>query len=339
MRFIAFLAVFLHHVLPRGGGNSFLLSTAANAMGFGLCLFLVLSAYLIAMLLLREREQTGSIHLVSFYTRRILRIWPLYLLGLGIGVFRAYSHGVLDQQKTWFVAALLLAGNLVIPTSGALMSHLWSISVEEQFYLFFPTACKNFPRRGMFVFAIALIVMANLALVYFVHVGAELDTTVWFSSFVQFEMFAAGILLALADARLPRWSTPVSLLAAAASIGLWVLVDGAFHLKTAGARATSIPAACAGYALVALSCCVFLVAMQGLSSPPALEYAGKISFGLYVFHIPVIALLSARLHPYPLACVVCLAVTCGIAALSYQFYEKPFLRMKRRFELVPTRAS
>ncbi len=335
-RFIAFLAVFGHHVLPRTGDYNPLLKTAVNAMGFGLSLFFVLSAYLITLLLIREREATGSIHLVPFYKRRMLRIWPLYLLGIGIGVVRALLHGVFGQQKTWFIAALLLSGNLVYP-GAILMSHLWSISIEEQFYLFFPSACRNFGRRGMLLFALLLIALANGSLVHFGHVHADLDVRVWFSSFVQFEMFAAGILLALVDEHLPRWSRSVSALAAIGAAGMGLLAAGAFGLKTMGAVAQSAPSLCLGYATVAIACCLFLVAVQGLPSPAALVYSGRISYGLYVFHIPAIALVTSRV-PMGLGAPLSLAVTYGLAALSYRYFETPFLQLKRRFELIPTRA-
>jgi peptidoglycan/LPS O-acetylase OafA/YrhL len=336
VRFCAFVAVFVHHCISRtGAGNE--REIFADAMGFGLCLFFVLSAYLIALLLIREREQTGSIHLLLFYRRRILRIWPLYLLGLSIGIFRAFHHGVLMEQKSWFIAALLLSGNLIYPGT-ILMSHLWSISIEEQFYLFFPTVCRNLGRRGMLIVALFLIVLANATLVHFAHIHADLDVKVWFSSFVQYEMFAAGILLALADAWLPRWGIPASLLAATCSVGLWGGAAGAFHLKTMGAFATSALALCAGYAIVALACCLFVVALQGLPSPQPLIYSGKISYGLYVFHIPAIAIVTSRVHGFAGA-LVSLALTYGIAAVSYRYYETPFLKLKRHFEVVRTGGS
>ena len=336
VRFIAFLAVFGHHVLPRTGSHHKLVETAANAMGFGLSLFFVLSAYLITLLLLRERDVTGSIHLLPFYKRRILRIWPLYLLGIGIGIVRALIHGVFLEQKTWFIAALLLSGNLVYPGT-ILMSHLWSISIEEQFYLFFPSACRSFGRRGIFLFAVFLIAIANGSLIHFAHVHADLDVHVWFNSFVQSEMFAAGILLALTETHLPRWRTLTSASAAAGCVGLWLTAAGAFHLKTMGANATSATGLCAGYALVALACCVFIVAVQGLPSPAPLVYSGKISYGLYVFHIPAIAIVTSRV-PFYLGAVLSLVVAYGIASLSYRYFETPFLLMKRRFELIPARA-
>lgn len=337
VRFCAFLAVFGHHTLPRTGPYSRWLTTAADAMGFGLSLFFVLSAYLITLLLLRERDATGSIHLLPFYKRRALRIWPLYLLGIGIGVARAVNHGVFLQQKTWFIAALLLSGNLVYPGT-ILMSHLWSISIEEQFYLFFPSACSSFGRRGMLLFALVLIVAANVTLIYFAHIHADLDVRVWFSSFVQFEMFAAGILLALADSHLPPWSRSMSALAIVAAGGLWMFAAGACHLKTTGAVATTVSSLCLGYALVAIACCIFIAALQGLPAPAPVVYSGKISYGLYVFHLPVIALMSARLPTYTAGMAASLILTYGFAALSYHYFEQPFLQMKRRYELVPSRA-
>ncbi len=337
VRFCAFLSVFGHHTLPRTGNHSHLLFTAANTMGFGLSLFFVLSAYLITLLLLRELHLTGSIHLVPFYKRRMLRIWPLYLLGIGIGVVRAVHHGVFLEQKTWFIAALLLSGNLIYPGT-ILMSHLWSISIEEQFYLFFPSAGKSFGQRGMLCFALVLILLANVALVHFAHARADLDVTVWFSSFVQFEMFAAGILLALADSHLPKWKQSTSVAALVGSVALWMAAAGAFHLKTEGAHATSAFELCTGYAMVAAACCLFLVAFQRLPAPAPLVYSGKISYGLYVFHLPVIAILSARLPTYSIGILASLAVAYLAAAASYHFFEMPFLQFKRRYELVPSRA-
>ena len=336
VRFFAFIAVFFHHVLPRNGVSA-LAAAASNAMGFGLSLFFVLSAYLITLVLLRELEATGSIHLGPFYKRRILRIWPLYLFGIGIGVFRAYSHGVLGQEKTWFIAALLFSGNLIDP-GGILMSHLWSISVEEQFYLLFPSSGTRFGRRGMLALALLLILIANTALTHFAHVHAYLDTTIWFNSLVQFEMFAAGILLALMDHKLPRWGVSASLAGAISSLGIWFFAADVFHLKTMGAVAQSASAVCLGYALDALACCLFIMALQGLPAWQPFTYSGKISYGLYVFHIPAIALIGARFSSSMVDICLSLALSYALAALSYRFFEKPFLEVKRSFELVPTRA-
>ena len=222
----------------------------------------------------RAGAERGSIHLVPFYKRAFFSIWPLYLLGISIGVARALIHGVFMEQKTWFIAALLLSGNLIYP-GAILMSHLWSVWIKEQFYLFFPSACRNFGRRGMVLFAILLIVLANGSLIHFGHVHADLDVRVWFSSFVQFEMFAAGILLALVDEHLPRWSRTVSASAVVGAVGLLLLTSALFHLKTMGSTARSASSLCLAYAIVAFACCLIIVALQGLPSPePLVSPAG-----------------------------------------------------------------
>lgn len=339
VRCCAFLAVFAHHTLPRDGVHGAALITFANSMGFGLCLFFVLSAYLITLLLLREQAVTGTVHLLAFYKRRTLRIWPLYLLGLSIGVLRAFNHGVLQEQSTWFVAALLLCGNLVYPGT-ILMSHLWSISLEEQFYLFFPSTCKSFGRRGVLSFAALLIVLANASLVHFAHIHAKLDSDVWFSTFVQGEMFAAGMLLALAEERLPRWNKAGSGVAALSALSLWMVAAGVWHLKTASAVASSALGVCFAYGLVAIGCCLLIVALYGLPSPRALVYSGRISYGLYVFHLPVIALLTGHfIANYTAGVLISLAVTYALAMVSYHYYEVPFLQIKRRYQLIPTRVG
>src|ERR1700690_2343892 len=94
LRFFAFLAVFVYHTSPsdppyysaRHIPCAYLVAAASHAGAFGVDLFFLLSAYLITELLLRERDECGQVHLDSFYVRRILRIWPLYFLGILIAV-------------------------------------------------------------------------------------------------------------------------------------------------------------------------------------------------------------------------------------------------------------
>src|SRR6185437_12176413 len=120
LRFFAFLAVLIHHgpETPRIGG-------------FGLSMFFMLSAYLITELLTREREQTGTISWRLFFIRRSLRIWPLYFAV----VFLLADH------RAWLVLVLFIA-NWSQADPGRLAAPLWSLSIEEQFYLFWPPVMK-----------------------------------------------------------------------------------------------------------------------------------------------------------------------------------------------------
>ncbi len=144
LRFVAFLLVYVHHI-PEYPSNHPWAIVAARAMRCGLCLFFLLSAYLITELLIRERETTGTVHIKSFFIRRALRIWPLYFLAVGASYFLGqFSH-------TWHTPAralpylLLLATNLYVARYGwtfALIAPLWSLSIEEQFYLVVPSIAK-----------------------------------------------------------------------------------------------------------------------------------------------------------------------------------------------------
>jgi peptidoglycan/LPS O-acetylase OafA/YrhL len=174
LRFFAFLGVFVFHAAPRtmdfynAAGYPHWLSNvlipAFGAGAYGVDLFFALSAYLITSLLLRERAATGAVDLRGFYLRRILRIWPLYLCFVA---FAAVAAKVLPWQNLpmrYVVGYSLLAGNWVyafygLPASFA--TPLWTVSIEEQFYLAWPLALRKASLRIMATMAVALLVIAN----------------------------------------------------------------------------------------------------------------------------------------------------------------------------------
>src|SRR5829696_7632206 len=176
LRFVAFLAVFMHHALPRDAGlyirhglspaaTQWLL-TAKEAGAFGLDLFFALSAYLITELLLREHETRGSFSVSAFYVRRALRIWPLYFTFLAFTVFvvptffPAESFGLI-----YIVSFSLFVGNWVCATNGipfSVAGPLWSISVEEQFYIGWPLLLRFFGIHRIKQLAVAMLLLALL---------------------------------------------------------------------------------------------------------------------------------------------------------------------------------
>lgn len=338
VRFLAFILVFAHHTLqPQPGRNEHWESLLTFTCGYGLSLFFTLSAYLITLLLLREKDQTGSIHLSNFYKRRMLRIWPLYLLALVLGFAEVIHAHQLSARWSWFVLALVMLGNL--PTfNGLIIGHLWSISIEEQFYVFWPTLMRHFSRRCLVITSFVLILIANAWLVYYGIRRADTALQVWCNSFVQFEMFAAGILLAIFETRRPRLSALQSLVMVAAAAGLWYFSEAVLLTRVVPFVPRGPLSLCLGYAFIAIGCVLLIVAASGLPKPRPLIYLGKISYGLYVFHIPVMFFVyhhtSERDLPRTLAA---LAITIGVAATSYRFFESPFLRLKRKLEIIKTR--
>ncbi|MDE3186998.1 MAG: acyltransferase [Acidobacteriota bacterium] len=364
VRFLAFLLVFVHHFLLlsptyatrenlvafAGEGGWRVQLALAEACGMGLCLFFTLSAYLITSLLLDERRKYTAISVRRFYIRRALRIWPLYFLGVAIGLgFALASHQ--RNDVTGFVWYLLFAGNFYCGAFGWLhnpMTALWSISIEEQFYLLWPWAMRWISGRGLLACAFFFIAGANITLFIFGQHHVETDVVVWTNTFVQFEMFAVGILLALARKHM-AWHKPgFGLMLAFTGPIFWFEACLTFRAKmpAGSGTATSGLSLMIAYALAALGCAAVLqgFCMIGPSHIP--QWAanlGKISYGLYVYHILAIDFSHALFNskhgflPFAASVLVALLLTISAATVSYAYVETPFLRLKRRFELLHSR--
>jgi peptidoglycan/LPS O-acetylase OafA/YrhL len=363
LRLLAFLLVFFHHsvleILTFNTNGHFhdsvgedvwkILIGIFSACGMGLCLFFCLSAYLITELLLREGKRFKTISVRDFYIRRTLRIWPLYVFGLLLGICWGLTDHASSQwpRLTWY---LLFAGNIYCARfgwSGNPMTPLWSISIEEQFYLIWPWVMHFVSRRGIFLCALFFIVLANITLYILGQRHASADTTVWANTFVQFQMFAVGILLALAPTRTVRGGAAAGILLVAIGPVLWFVACYVFHAKkSAGGLSESGSSLVIGYALMAIGCAAILQGFCNLGPAYMPRWAvslGKISYGLYVYHLSALRLSRTILQFLHFRRPLELSVPCGlmltilIAKLSYSGLESPFLRLKRRFEIIHTR--
>jgi peptidoglycan/LPS O-acetylase OafA/YrhL len=344
LRFVAFAMVFVLHLVPFPTRHWHVIS---NSSKFGLPIFFMLSAYLIATLLLREREREGTIHVGAFYIRRVLRIWPLYFLVLALGIAFGYVIPTIRVPMHALPYFLLLCANVYTAhhdwTVTGTLSVLWSLSVEEQFYLFIPGLARLGGETALRWAAVVAILSAYVAIVLLVA-RQEPELAIWQNSFVQFQFFGIGILLAL-YLRAHIWQASllarVSLLAAGA--GGFVV---AAPLLLADPGHWRVLLVSCGYALAMLACtAIFLVFHRvPLSMPAPLLYLGRISYGLYVFH-PFGLGLCLYLpfwylkRPFNgaqllLAMLAAFAMTVALAALSYHFFELPILRFKERFAFI-----
>jgi peptidoglycan/LPS O-acetylase OafA/YrhL len=359
LRFCAFLAVFFYHSLPNdysaliphfGHAIPALITAIRNALPFGVCMFFLLSSYLITKLLVLERANTGSIDMRNFYIRRILRIWPLYLTFLLLMFALGRAHIFTPFETGRLLAFLFFAGNIYNGLFGFSLnpiSILWTISIEEQFYILWPGLARIgtlFLKRAAWI----IVAIAALSAVLLGLYAASPRTTVWTSSLVHFQFFALGALLAIHFSKgLPAYSTATRALFAVAGTALCLIASGPLHINREPVLSPYLLAL--GYELMAcgivLLFLVFLGATQGRNRIPAsLTYLGKISYGLYVFHQMALDTFQAIAIHYNihlgLKTIGGAAFTLLLAMLSYRFFEKPFLVLKDRFSpvLSPTHA-
>jgi peptidoglycan/LPS O-acetylase OafA/YrhL len=346
LRAVAVLAVMLLH-LPVFGSHRL-------TGGFlGVDLFFVLSGFLITSLLLEEWRRGGSISLRRFYARRALRLLPaLVAVVLACSAYGAL-WGPRDERKLLWragLAALGFATNWLIlwdhAQIGKPLSHTWSLSLEEHFYLIWPVLLlwllSRRVRPRLLAGLIALGVTAvgvyrhllclDLGNVY--HALACLDA--------RGDGLLAGCLVGVLSSfgMLPRGGRGRALLQAAAlaSAGFtaYLMVCGAAWILELFRGLFTVVAAAFAVVLAALLSRPPRLVRDALSLPP-LAWVGRLSYGLYLWHIPVAAVLSAQrlgCGEYTAARVQ-FAASFAVAAASYYGLERPFLRLKQRFRSTP----
>lgn len=345
LRFLAFFLVFLFHSQKMYFTES-PFSNAFGACASGVQVFFLLSSFLITELLLREKEKTGTVHLRFFYIRRILRIWPLYFFVIGACLIVSKLTHFTILTTTQFLFYLFLAGNWWSASHGFIarvMGPLWSISLEEQYYIVWPTITR-FGKRALWIACGVFLIASTATLWYLGSVRAE-HYAIWCNSFVEFQFFVLGAILAMLLHNRKLNFSPVLRIALALA-AFAVIVGDQISLHATLGPTTGPISLISAYALLSLGVVLLFLAFFGMkveSFAQPLIYLGKISYGLYVFHdmcLHLIYSLKQRFHLGGLlSMLLSLALCILIASLSYRFLEMPFLRLKEKFAFVRTRTA
>jgi peptidoglycan/LPS O-acetylase OafA/YrhL len=352
LRFYAFLGVFICHTLPFEGEFyhklhlpvPWLWGATVKAGAAGVDLFFALSAFLITSLLLKEREETGDISLKFFYLRRILRIWPLYFLVIGLGIL--LSHTDANQHLPWYYVAgyLLFVGNWVHAVFGrpeSIAFPLWTVSIEEQFYLIWPVIVKTFERRGLIIAAVGMFLLATVCRALFVFAGIS-GGYVYYGSTARCDSIALGILIALFMGQLPKVAGFARLLLVSGGVVGWTLASawltdqpGPISMREVLGRLIISMAAGA----ILYGC---LHSRSRFLTSPWIISLGKVSYGLYLLHLTGLFLAKTLTHPVSgtmllVSKALGFVLTIVLAFASYRWVESPFLRLKDRFARVLSR--
>jgi peptidoglycan/LPS O-acetylase OafA/YrhL len=363
LRLCAFLFVFFTHRLdlaPIDPSQYYWGHHISLAGVFGVPLLLFPYTTLSRSLLTREQDQFGKISVKSFYIRRILRIWPLYFtffFGMVLVTQFTDKFGYISPGSQ--LAFSLFSGNWYITFNEWLSSYpinpLWSISVEEQLYILLPLVVFYTGKRGLKIFSFLALLLAYTAVIYYALKPTKGFSGQWTNSFVQFQFFAAGILLSVyMKGWQPKWTAIARVAIFIAALACWLIASILCGVHADAPHLSTIPQAISGWLLVLAGVVLFFLSLYGASSkymPAALLYLGRISYGMYVFHITMfflvyiifkeeLASFSTTIGLYEwrndVGFIIAFLATVITSLLCYRFFEKPFLQLKRKFTAIPS---
>ena len=349
LRGIGVLSVFLFHSYKPKFGSGFLMKFAAfcyNNIYLSMDMFFALSAFIITHLAFKEMQLKGSFSFKNFIIRRVLRIWPVYFIILFLsfvvikGIADHYNIPVALPPASWYI---FFISNFYLEDHVFFLRQLWTISVEEQFYIIWGTCLLLFNKElKWIIFSIAIIG------VVFCFCSAYLKRGVYFHSLnYVFDMMCGAYFAYLINNRsfiIKKIGTGSFVQSLIIYLFLPFFFLSYYFLNSQLSPVSQNFLDIIMRIIFILHHCVIFIdqmynenSLFNLSKAKFLIYVGEIAYGVYCFHGLVLTtgfLLISRLNfqiaPF-LAAVIMFAITLIIGTISYKYIEKPILRLKRRF--------
>ncbi len=341
----------LPHFMSTGDYKTFsfwggVLNRGIMNLGFGVDIFFLISGFLITYLLIKEREETNQISLIKFYMRRFLRIWPLYYLLIAIAPF--LISWLDEQESPNYLMNILFLNNFHAITTEKWtypFAHFWSICVEEHFYLFWPLLIKFTPKRHL-LNLFYLIIIASIGFKCYVALtNQHAWMTLYLHTFSRMDGLALGSLVGYLHYQKPlKINIPYF-----SRILIYSLFIFCFFIDNLMNYDDFFLAVFKKFFYLGI---VGFAMYNYLFNPDArwkiqkknfIHYLGKISYGTYMYHNVVILIIIKKIlinhninNIYAYTGIL-LGSVIIIPIISYEFFEKPFLKLKRKYEVIATR--
>jgi peptidoglycan/LPS O-acetylase OafA/YrhL len=315
--------------------------TVMGNFSFGVDIFFVISGFLLTYLLISEFEKTGKVDVIKFYIRRAFRIWPLYFLLLLLGPILTYFF---NEQSPGYLYHFLFAGNFDIMRSGPksiATDHLWSICIEEHFYLICPLLIAYIPMKRLPEVLLFIVFISLLFRGYTAAFNPNLGNTIYVHTLSRIDVLALGSLfgyLYYKKAVVFNHSLAIRLMIYATFI--FIFINVSYNEATNFFYATIKKYFFVFAASYWMGNFLFhKKALLSVKKTNIFHTFGKVTYGIYMFN-PVIIYLILRFFSkfsfsnfflYVLAVHAILAFVCY---LSYRFFELPFLALKEKYAVV-----
>lgn len=369
LRFFAFFVVFVNHATSSLGYYNNSSSYAFSIVHFlqngplGVSFFFVLSGFLITYLLLKEKELSGKINIRNFYLRRVLRIWPLYFLVVAMCLFvfpmlenrlpQWFTLDVsIDEINKWLY--LTFTGNFDYIYNGinnVLIGILWSISVEEQFYLVWPLIIAFIPTKYLLKTFI-VIILGSIAFRFFYAQGNAM--LIKYHSLSSVSDLATGAVIAYLSCKqsvinwmekIPKYSIVIVYLL------LFILIPFRTYTWKFGHyynHASSLLPVIFSvlFAFIIMEQNYAKHSFYKIKNWKLISSFGKYTYGMYCYHMIVFFSVLFLFHfmginingmsKYTFILIVFISFfsTILVSELSYHYYESIFLRWKNRFSFI-----
>ena len=314
-------------------------------MPFGVDIFFFISGYLLTYLLVIEKEKFGKVNVPKFYIRRGLRIWPLYFFLVAVAPLLVNWLG--EKQPNYWPTIALVNNFETIHTQQWTypFSHFWSICIEEHFYLIWPLIVAFVPFKKL---PVAILGLIGFSWLYKISTYLFLDSN-WYQlylhTFSRMDVILLGGLLAVFYIKKPfefklHWSIVVII-----SVVLIFLLS----FDDMSNYENMLNGVTRKFVYISL---LGLLMMDLLFNPDRkkamyrfkpLLYLGKVSYGIYMYgNILILIVIKKVMYGFGISNIyfyflLIFTLSLIVPVISYELFEKPFLKLKQRFALVKTR--